>query len=418
MARKGSNSVHVRHYNERVILETLRRDGQASKAELARSANLTPPAVAGIVDALLEAGFIEQKGRRFGQVGQPSVMYSLAPDGAYSVGLHVGRRSLNAVLMDFSGRVRASESHEYGFPEPSAVVRLSVSSIQRLLGTLPEDAKKKVIGIGLAMPYFLGGWKTDQNVLDEIAKTWETFDLKSQLTSLTKFPVYLENDASAAAVAELVYGVGRNYKNFIYLSLKTFIGGGLVIDGNLFPGPHGNSAAFGPFPVSPSRLSSVPPPTGPFEILLRRASVATLMRHLRSNGIQINRVKDLEYLPSDGQPYLREWQEDCADALAQAIVGSISVIDVDVIIIDGILPRGILDTTISMVSRRFDEIVPDGVIAPPIISGSTGAQAAATGAAILPVYAMFTPDSAILTKRMPSPKRSLLVGSGDGAYQA
>ena len=65
MSRKGSNSVHVRHYNERVVLETLRRQGQASKAELARSANLTPQAVAGIVDALVEAGLVEQKGPLF-----------------------------------------------------------------------------------------------------------------------------------------------------------------------------------------------------------------------------------------------------------------------------------------------------------------------------------------------------------------
>ena len=412
MSRKGSNSVHVRHYNERVVLETLRRQGQASKAELARSANLTPQAVAGIVDALVDAGLVEQKGKRFGQVGQPSVMYSPAPDGAYSVGLHVGRRSLDAVLVDFAGRVQASENHEYDFPEPGAVVRLSASCVQRFMATLPKAAQEKMVGVGVAMPYFLGGWKSDQNVPEAIAMAWETFDLKARLASEVDFPVTLENDASAAAVAELIYGVGRNYKNFIYLSMNTFIGGGLVIDGNLSTGPHGNSAAFGPFPVSHSRLSSVPAPSGPFEILLRRASVAVLMRHLRSKGVEIGRAKDLEYLDSEAGRYLREWQDDCADALAQAIIGSISVVDVDAVIVDGILPRAILDTTISLIVRRFAEIVPDGLVVPQIIVGSTGAQAAATGAAILPFYSMFAADSAVLTKKNRSERRSLLVGSG------
>lgn len=413
MSRKGSNSVHVRHYNERVILETLRRQGQASKAELARSANLTPQAVAGIVDALVLAGLVEQKGKRFGQVGQPSIMYSAAPGGAYSVGLHVGRRSLDAVLVDFSGQIQASESHEYEFPEPNAVVRLSVSCIERFIESLPAADQERMIGVGVAMPYFLGGWKSEQNVSEAVAAAWETFDLKAALEAEMHHPVSLENDASAAAAAELVYGIGKNYRNFIYLSIDTFIGGGLVIDGNLSTGPHGNSAAYGPFPVSPSRLSSVPAPSGPFEILLRRASVAVLMRHLRSNGEHIARVKDLEYLAADAQRYLREWQEDCADALAQAIVGSIAVLDVDAVIIDGILPRAILDTTISMVSRRFDEIVPDGVVVPQIIVGSTGVQAAATGAAILPFYAMFAADSAVLVKKKRSDKRFLLVGAGD-----
>ncbi len=412
MSRKGSNSVHVRHYNERVVLEALRCQGQASKAELARSVNLTPQAVAGIVDALVEAGLVEPKGKRFGQVGQPSIMYGPAPDGAYSVGLHVGRKALDAVLVDFSGHVLACENHEYDFPEPNAVVRLSASCVQRFKDSVAGVAQEKMVGVGVAMPYFLGGWKSEQNLPEAVATAWETFDFKTRLACATQFHIALENDASAAAAAELIYGVGRNYKNFIYLSINTFIGGGLVINGNLATGPHGNSAALGPFPVSHSRLSSVATPSGPFEILLRRASVAVLMHHLKAKGVRMTRVKDLEHLDRDAQSYLREWQEDCADALAQAIIGSIAVIDVDAVIVDGILPRAILDTTIAMTARRFNDIVPDGLVAPQIVVGSAGVQAAAIGAAILPFYSMFAADSTVLTKKNQSARRSFRVGTG------
>ena len=74
MTRKGSNSVRVRKYNERVVLEALRRLGTASKADLARSTNLTPRAVA--VGGLVESGLVENRGRRTGLVGQPSVMFA------------------------------------------------------------------------------------------------------------------------------------------------------------------------------------------------------------------------------------------------------------------------------------------------------------------------------------------------------
>jgi len=94
MTRQGSNSVQVRHYNERVVLDTIRRLGEASKAEIARQAHLTPQAIAGIVDGLVAAGYIEIKSRRSGYVGSPSQMYGLAADGAYSIGIHIGRRSL------------------------------------------------------------------------------------------------------------------------------------------------------------------------------------------------------------------------------------------------------------------------------------------------------------------------------------
>src|SRR5260370_35601359 len=78
-SRKGSNSVQIRRYNERVVLEALRRLGKASKAELARSANLTPQAVATIVDYLAEIGLVGLEGKRAGQVGQASVLYGPAP---------------------------------------------------------------------------------------------------------------------------------------------------------------------------------------------------------------------------------------------------------------------------------------------------------------------------------------------------
>ena len=97
----------------------------------------------------------------------------------------------------------------------------------------------------------------------------------------------VENDASAAAVAELVQGVGTRYEDFLHISLTTFIGAGLVLDGTLQTGPHGNTAAFGPFPVAPSSLASVPKPSGPFEILLHRASIYTLVNHLRLGGVKI-----------------------------------------------------------------------------------------------------------------------------------
>src|SRR3569833_1814219 len=142
MTRKGSNSVQVRRYNERVVLEALRRLGTASKADLARSANLTPQAVAGIVDGLVAAGQVKTKGRRTGLVGQPSVMFSPAPDGAFAIGLHVGRRALDAVLVDFSGTVRRQESFEYDHPAPRSVGRLATSYVDTLAASLSAGLRE------------------------------------------------------------------------------------------------------------------------------------------------------------------------------------------------------------------------------------------------------------------------------------
>jgi predicted NBD/HSP70 family sugar kinase len=406
---KGTNSVQVRHYNERVVLDAFRRLGQASKADVSRFAHLTPPTVAGIVDALVEAGYVELKGKRFGQKGQPSVMYGIAPEGAFSIGLHLGRRALDAVLVKFSGTVRTSDSHEYEFPEPELVRRIGGSVIARMRKGLGERAAR-LIGIGVAAPYFLAGWEHELGFPPEVSARWREIDLTTFFTEAHGLPIFVENDASAAAAAELVFGAGTRYRDFIHLSINTMIGGGLIIDGVLQTGTNGNAAAYGPMPVAPSHLSSVAPPAGPFEILLHRASVYGLINHLRANGIAIKRVRELDPMPPDARARVNEWQEDCADALAQAIISSIAVVDVEAIVIDGLLPRVLLQDTVAKVQRRFAELVPAGLVAPEIVAGTTGQRASAIGAGILPIYSMFAPDSAVLSKKA-SEKKPLMIRS-------
>jgi predicted NBD/HSP70 family sugar kinase len=410
MIRQGSNSVQVRHYNERVVLDTIRKLREASKAEIARLAHLTPPAVAGIVDGLMAAGYVEIKSRRSGYVGSPSQMYGLAAEGAYSIGIHVGRRSIECLLIDLLGQTRTAYSHEYDFPDPENVLFFAKEDLTKLLHELPHDARDRLVGVGIAMPYFLGGWNDELGFSKNIVDAWASTNLQESIAQISGLSIHLENDASAAAIAELVYGHGRSNSDFLYLSLNTFVGGGLVIDGKLQTGPNGNTAAMGPFPVSPSRLSSVAKPKGRFEILLRRASIFVLMNHLRVNGVEINRACEVDLLGPEAGRFVREWQEDAVDALAQAIVGAVSVVDLNAIIVDGILPRTPLIETIDLLRSRFVQIAPEGIIRPKILLGSMGNNAAAIGAAILPFYSMFAPDSDVLVKKQKSDKRGLLIG--------
>ncbi|OYV41516.1 MAG: sugar kinase, partial [Acidocella sp. 20-61-6] len=399
MSRKGSNSLQIRQYNERVVLEAIRKLGQASKAEIARSANLTPQAVAGIVDSLHDAGYVVRAGKRHGQIGQPSVLYMPNAERAFSIGLHVGRRSLNCVMIDLSGKVLHRLTHEYAYPTPDVVAAQALAGIAEMESFLTVPLRERLVGVGVSIPYFLGAWRTDLGFPDSIAAAWGEFNLPDYLIEHTDYEVFFENDASAAATAQLVQGRGTAERNFIYLYLSTIVGGGLVLGGNIETGPQGNAAAFHTFPVSPSRLSSVAPPSGRFELLQRRASVYVLLQHLRANGVQIERAGELAGLGARAEPYLREWQEDCADALAQAIIGAASVVDVEAIIIDGILPPGPLADTISRVRSCVAALAPEGFVAPTIRQGELGPSAAAVGAAVLPFYANFAPNNEVLANK-------------------
>jgi predicted NBD/HSP70 family sugar kinase len=408
LSGKGSNSVKVRHYNERFVLDAIRRLKEASKSDLARAAHLTPAAVADIVDGLEQAGFVKQVGKRFGQRGSPSILYRLAPERIYSVGIKIGRRALEAVLVDFAGEVRARASHEYRYPDPDLVRRAGNTSLANFEALVDGLDDASIVGVGIASPYFLGGWSEELGFPDDLGDRWEAIDLMTFFATPPKVPVFIENDATSAALAELVQGAGARFHDFMHISIDTFVGGGLVQSGKVHTGPHGNSAALGPLPVSPSSLDSVAAKPARYQSLLHRASIYVLVNHLKSRGIEIVRVRELDPMPPGAREPLFEWIEDCANALVEAIIAITSVIDIEAIVLDSILPRSIHLELLAKVQNQFNRVSAIGIVAPEIVPGQFGPEASPIGAAMLPFSALLAPDSSVL---MIGKDRTKLLGS-------
>ncbi|MBI1173063.1 ROK family protein [bacterium] len=369
---------------------------EASKSDLARMANLTPAAVAVIVDGLEASGFVKQIGKRFGQRGTPSILYRLTPERIYSVGIKIGRRALDAVLVDFAGEVRSRESHEYRFPDPDVVRKAGNTVLGNFTQIVESLGDAAIVGVGIASPYFLGGWSEELGFPDDLGARWDAIQLTTFFAIPPALPVFVENDATSAALAELVRGAGSRFNDFMHISIDTFVGGGLVQSGKINIGPHGNSAALGPLPVEPSRLSSAAAHPARYSSLLHRASIYVLVNHLKSRGIQINRVRELDPLPAGAEEPLYEWIDDCAGALAEAIIAITAIIDIEAIVLDSILPRAIHGELLTRVQAAFARMHAIGIAEPAIVSGQFGSDASPIGAAMLPLSALFSPDSSVL----------------------
>jgi predicted ArsR family transcriptional regulator len=126
--------VQLRRYNERIVLQVLRRVGEASKADLARLAQLTNAAIGGIIQDLAGNGLIETLGKRHhGGRGQPATMLRLSPTGAYGFGVRLDRTSIETVIADFSGRIIGRQSHDRFLPSPERAVEIVARDIDSLL---------------------------------------------------------------------------------------------------------------------------------------------------------------------------------------------------------------------------------------------------------------------------------------------
>lgn len=386
----GANQVRVRAYNERLVLSLVRLHKSLSKADITRRSGLSAQTVSVIMRSLESEGLLLRGDPVRGKVGQPSVPMRLNPDAVYSFGVKIGRRSADLVLMDFVGQIRLQHHETYAYPQPDRIMEIITSGIAQLEARLAADQRSRIAGLGIAAPFELWNWADEVGAPPGAMDAWRTFDLHSEVAARVSYPVFLQNDATSACGAELVFGVGPSYADFIYLFIGSFIGGGIVLNSSVYSGRTGTAGAIGPLPVRGK--------DGETRQLLDIASIFVLENLLRQTGIE---PQPLWYSADDwidfGEP-LEVWIQDSAAALAQAIVAAASVIDFGAAVIDGGFPHWVRRRLVNATIDAVACLDLQGVIIPDIIEGKVGAQARAIGGASLPIFARYLMDQNVLFK--------------------
>ena len=116
---RGTNQSGMRDYNERLVLTLVRRHGSLSKTEIARLTRLSAQTVSVIMRELEDEGLLLRNEPMRGKIGQPSIPMSLNPEGAFFLGLKIGRRSAELVLIDFLGAVQGDAAALLPLPCPA-----------------------------------------------------------------------------------------------------------------------------------------------------------------------------------------------------------------------------------------------------------------------------------------------------------
>ena len=386
---KGSNQSGMRAFNERLLLSLVRRHGAIAKSDVARITGLSAQ-TASVIMRALEADDLIQRGEPVrGRVGQPSVPLSLNPDGAYFLGLKVGRRSADFVLVNFLGQVLSSEHRTYPYPVPADVIRFARKAIERARKRLGQRSRR-ISGVGIAMPFELWNWAEEVGAPAKIMDKWRTLDLGKALAEFCPWQIYVQNDATAACGAELAFGSRRLPQDFVYFYVGTLVGGGVVLNGSLYPGRTGNAGAYG------SML--VPSPSGGSVQLIDVASLVVLERRLRGDGIDPESMWSESGDWGQFEAQAEEWLENAARGLAHAIVSACSTIDFELAMIDGGYPAHFRQRMLEQVKHEISRLDTQGISVPPLVAGTLGPIARALGGPSLPLFDRFLIDQNILMR--------------------
>jgi N-acetylglucosamine repressor len=228
----------IRYINRQIVLNYVREKEPISRAEISHETALQRSTVSLIVDELKTRGLIyEIEGESTG--GRPPTLLRLQAGACMAIGVDVGTAQTTMAVADLAGRVVERETFPTD-PDISGTFRKVVSVVQRFTRT-----HQNIEGIGVCVPGLVDP-ETEIPLFVPYFK-WRNWTVASELTKITGLPVTVDNDANAAALAELWLGRPeiRDVRDFILVLVEDGLGTGIIFDGQVYQGVAGGAGEFG-----------------------------------------------------------------------------------------------------------------------------------------------------------------------------
>src|SRR5215470_1161167 len=226
----------LKNLNERTVLEAIRDGAPISRAEISRRAGISKPTVSLALRALLDAGLVRESPHEPDGPTYGAVYFEPVPDAALVVGLDLGARFLRSAVCDLRGTIRARQDVELRPPPTDTALEVMPSLVTSLLSTTGMDADV-VDAVIVGVPGVVDARSGTVQVTHLGDLEGRAFGL--ELSARLGLPVTLENDVNLAALGEQWLGVARGVDDFVFLSVGTGLGAGLVLHGELHRGHHG-----------------------------------------------------------------------------------------------------------------------------------------------------------------------------------
>jgi predicted NBD/HSP70 family sugar kinase len=363
----------LRALNERTILDLLRRAGTASRAQLARDSGLSKPTVSQALANLERAGLVREIGLQTPPRGRAAVVYEPNGKAGYVVGIDIGRSFIRVAAADLSGEI---------------VARLDVPNRARsatsVVQAAAEVAHEVIADAGLTWKQVIHTVVGSPGIFDpasgrlQLAPNlpgWTRRGLVDALHDALDSSLAIDNDINLAALGERAFGVGTDARSFVYVSVGTGVGMGIVIDGALYRGAHGVAGEIGylPFP-SGGAPSPRARDRGLFEEAASATAVVATARELGMPGPLS--AKRIFAAARAADPIALAAVEREAQRLALVVATVAAVVDPELVVLGGGVGAN-TDLLLGPLERELERITP---LHPHVVESALGQDAIVLGA--------------------------------------
>lgn len=389
------NPYLMKQLNRSAILSLLRERGPLSRSEIAKLLNVSPSTVTRIVNQLIKEELLceDETAEPTPNIGRPPILLRFNFLARLVVGVDVGGVKTTGSIADLQGAIL------YRKKVPSIPDGDRSQSLPRLLDFVEELVqaapvpREKIRGIGVGVPSIvLDGSGV---VAWAPALGWRNAPLKRLLEDRLGIPTFIENDVNLAALGESQFGVGCGSRNLVSIFVGTGIGGGLILNGELYRGRVGAAGEVGYMVPCPELLNR--PCEGTFgclESLAGGPGVVQRAKEAISRGIETSLsvdADDLDRLTAkqvfqaarEGDALAKEIVAETVDYLAQAVANVACTLNPEMVILGGGLTRSD-DLLLEPIENHVRRVVP---FPPKIVLTQLGDDAVLYGAIAIAIRA-------------------------------
>ena len=238
---QAARSSTIRDINRQFVLNYIRDREPISRAEIARSTDLQRSTVSTIVEELVADGLIEEVGAGASTGGRRPTLLRLRAAGATAIGVDVTPSSTTIATSDLVGRVLTRERFQNS-PRPE---ELAAQVVERLREIAAREHQGAIAGVGVSLPGLVDAGRGRAIYIPYFR--WRDWPIAEEIERATGLKARADNDANAAALAELWFGRPEvsEARDFIIALVAEGIGTGIVFDGQIYRGERGAAGEFG-----------------------------------------------------------------------------------------------------------------------------------------------------------------------------
>lgn len=273
------NHTSLRYRNLTAVLRLIYSCRPISRVELSRMTGLNKATISSLVAELVDNGFVTFIGEsRSDRAGRREVLIGLERSKASVISVEIGVGTISVIAADFAGDTlfRIEEDFELALP-PTRVISMAVRQAKKALGQA-EGKNGPVAGISFAVP-----GPVDQDlgtILFAPNLGWRNIPILERLKRSFSQPVFVENEASLAALGEHFFGAASGFSEVLYISAGIGVGGGLIVGGEVYRGASGVAGEFGHMTIDLNGRQCACGKRGCWETLVNEAALFSEFKRL------------------------------------------------------------------------------------------------------------------------------------------